>query len=56
MGKSFKDNYYDDDDFGKKRQGSNHKVNRQKIKNFLNRIDGDEDIFDEDFDIEKEVL
>jgi hypothetical protein len=54
MGKSFKENYFEDDTFGKKKGGSNHKITRQKVRDFLKHIDGDEE-FDEDFDIEKEV-
>ncbi len=51
MGKSFKENYFDTDNFKIKVQ-KNHKQNRHKIKTFLNNIDGDEDFLDEDFNIE----
>jgi len=53
MSKTFKEDYYGDDNWGKKKQGKSSRQKRQKVKDYLRHIDGD---FEEDFKEEIEEL
>jgi len=46
MSRTFKDSYYESDNFGRKNQGKSSKQKRQKIKDYLRNIED----FDEDFE------
>jgi len=50
MSKTFRDGYYDEDGWRRKKQGKPHKQKRQKVKDYLRQIQED---FEEDIDFDE---
>jgi len=54
MSKTFKEDYYGDDGWGKKVIGKSIRKTRHKVKDYLRQIEADD--IDEDFDIDEEII
>jgi len=55
MSKTFKEDYYGDDGWGRKKQGKSSKQKRLKVKDYLRHLEQNGIIEDEDFDFEEKI-
>jgi len=53
MSKTFRENYYDADNYGMEKVGKSQKKSRQKVKDYLRKIDLDS--LEEDEEYEEEI-